>query len=273
MQSPFRPDLFRGKTLFITGGATGIGYGISEAFARHGARVALMSRKEESLSSAAKRLSEAGAAEVTYHAGDVRDAERVEEIAQQLFDAGGVDVLVNCAAGNFLSPFAAMSKNAWTSVIDIVLNGTANVSRSVGGRMVDAQRGDASVVNIVAGYAWTGAPLVSHSGAAKAGVLNLTRSLAVEWAPHVRVNAVSPGPIAGTEGVKRLALGADADEDGTSTRMVPLQRLGEPREIGDACLFLASPAAAYVTGVCLPVDGGQDAWGPFGAMFQRSGSD
>lgn len=269
-QSPFRSDLFAGKTLFITGGASGIGYGISEAFARHGARVVVMSRKEEKLQEACKRLEPLASVAPEYRVGDVRDAERVEEVARELFETGGgVDVLVNCAAGNFLTPFAAMSKNAWTSVIDIVLNGTANVSRSFGNRMFDAQKGDASVVNIVAGYAWTGAPLVSHSGAAKAGVLNLTRSLAVEWAPHVRCNAVSPGPIAGTEGVKRLM--GDAGLGEQTTRSVPLQRLGEASEIGAACLFLASPAASYVTGACLPVDGGQDAWGPFGTLFQQAG--
>jgi NAD(P)-dependent dehydrogenase (short-subunit alcohol dehydrogenase family) len=267
MQSAFRPDLFDGKTVLVTGGATGIGYGISEAFVRHGARVVLLSRKEEKLQEACKRLDALGRAPTCYHVADVRDADRVEVIAERMFSEGGVDVLVNGAAGNFVTPFAGMSKNAWTSVIDIVLNGTANLSRSFGNRMFDAQKGDASVINIVAGYAWTGAPLVSHSGAAKAGVLNLTRSLAVEWAPHVRCNAVSPGPIAGTEGVKRLA--EDVGLGDAMKETVPLRRLGTPSEIGDACLFLASPAAAYVTGVCLPVDGGQDAWGPFGSLFQR----
>lgn len=269
MQSAFRPDLFKGKTVLVTGGASGIGYGISETFARHGAKVIIMSRKEENLQAACKRLDAVALTPSAYRVADVRDADKIEAIAEELFAEGGVDTLVNCAAGNFLTPFAAMSKNAWGSVIDIVLNGTANLSRSVGNRMFDAQKGDASVINIVAGYAWTGAPLVSHSGAAKAGVLNLTKSLAVEWAPHVRVNAVSPGPIGGTEGVKRLV--EDAGAEAQAIRAVPLQRFGTPGEVGDACVFLASPAAAYVTGVCLPVDGGQDSWGPFGSMLQNMG--
>ncbi len=123
-----------------------------------------------------------------------------------------------------------------------------------------------SIINLVAGYAWTGAPGVSHSGAAKAAVLNLTKSLAVEWAPSVRVNAVSPGPIGGTEGMKRL--GEDMGLADAVVKGTPLARMGDADDIASACLYLASEAADYVTGSCLVVDGGQDAIGPFGMMFQ-----
>lgn len=263
--SVFRDDLYAGKKLVITGGASGIGLGISEAFARHGADVALISRTEATLQAAQRHLDALGAGTVTYHSADVRDADALDAIAKE---TGAPDVLINAAAGNFPTPFSAMSRNAWESVIDIVLHGTANATRSFGEKMFAKQaKGDVpSILNIVAGYAWTGAPAVSHSGAAKAGVLNLTKSLAVEWAPHVRLNAISPGPIGGTEGMKRLGedLGlADAVVQGT-----PLRRMGDVGDIGDACLFLASPAADYVTGTCLVVDGGQDAIGPFGSLFQ-----
>lgn len=265
MDSVFRRDLFAGKRLVITGGATGIGWGISQAFAAHGGDVALISRTEATLQQAVADLKSIGG-NPSYFVADVRDAERLDEIATE---TGAPDVLINAAAGNFPTPFSAMSRNAWESVIDIVLHGTANATRSFGEKMVARQAGGPegpSIINIVAGYAWTGAPAVAHSGAAKAGVLNLTKSLAVEWAPHVRLNAVSPGPIGGTEGVKRLGedLGlADAVVQGT-----PLRRMGDAGDIADACLFLASPAADYVTGSCLVVDGGQDAMGPFGNIFQ-----
>ncbi|MGB1586707.1 MAG: SDR family oxidoreductase [Thermoplasmatota archaeon] len=264
--SVFRDDLYAGKQLVITGGASGIGLGISEGFAALGADVVLISRTESKLQEAQAHLDGLGSGQVTYHAADVRDHDALDAIAKE---TGAPDVLINAAAGNFPTPFSAMSRNAWESVIDIVLHGTANATRSFGEKMAarGAEGADApSILNIVAGYAWTGAPAVSHSGAAKAGVLNLTKSLAVEWAPHVRLNAVSPGPIGGTEGMKRLGedLGlADAVVQGT-----PLRRMGEAKDIADACLYLASPAAKYVTGACLVVDGGQDAIGPFGGLFQ-----
>ena len=249
----FRPDLLRGQRAVVTGGATGIGNATASAFAAHGAEVVLLSRNADRLRAAAKAIGP----QASFHAADVRDAARMAEVATQI---GKTDVLVNCAAGNFPSPFDALSENGWKSVVDIVLNGTANACRAFRPHLTPS----ASVVNVVAGYAWTGAPGVAHSGAAKAGVLNLTKTLAVEWAP-VRVNAVSPGPIDQTEGVKRLA-----DDLGLRPAMekaVPLRRLGLPAEVAQACLFLASPAASYVTGACLVVDGGMDAKGPFGDLL------
>lgn len=265
MASVFRPDVFSGKRVLVTGGATGIGFGISRGFAAHGADVVLVSRNKDNLASACKRIGE----RATFHAADVRDRDAIEKLAGEL---PPLDVLVNCAAGNFPMPFEAMSANAWQTVLDIVLGGTANCTRSFGEAMLHESRDDGvtrNILNVVAGYAWTGAPGVAHSGAAKAGVLNLTKSLAVEWAPHVRANAVSPGPIAGTEGMKRL--GEDLGLDEAVNRTVPLGRQGDVDDIADACLFLASPAADYVTGTCLVVDGGQDAVGPFGMLFASIG--
>lgn len=271
MASVFRPDLLAGRRALVTGGSSGIGLAIAGAFAAHGAHVTLLARDATRLEQARRTLAPAP---VATQSCDVRDADAIEALASA---AQPPDILVNCAAGNFPVPFAGMSRNAWKAVLDIVLDGTANVTRSFGARMLEAgQRepvagGDAAalqgraILNVVAGYAWTGAPGVSHSGAAKAGVLNLTRSLAVEWAPHVRVNAVSPGPIEGTEGMKRLAddLGLRPDLE----RAVPLGRMGRASEVADACLWLASPAASYVTGACIVVDGGMDARGPFGSLL------
>ncbi len=266
MDSCFRDDLYRRKHVLITGGATGIGHGIALAYARHGATVHLMSRNEDRLRAAAKEIGTAGMGGAEYHVADVRDAEAVAAIADE---APVFDVLVNGAAGNFPAPFSGLSDNAWTSVIDIVLNGTATCTRTFGQRMHDKAQEDGqqrSILNIVAGYAWTGAPGVSHSGAAKAGVLNLTKSLSVEWAPHVRLNAVSPGPIGGTEGMKRL--GEDLGLGPAVEKSVPLGRMGTTDEVAQACMWLSSDSASYVTGACVPVDGGQDAVGPFGALFQ-----
>ncbi len=256
--SSFREDLFESKCILITGGASGIGLAISRAFAAHGAHVVLVSRNEDRLRAAAEDIE----GNVSWHSADVRDADRLAEIAR---DVGPVDVLVNAAAGNFPTPFSAMSQNAWQSVQDIVVGGTVNATRAFGEPMLGREEGGC-IINIVAGYAWTGAPAVSHSGAAKAAVLNLTKSLSVEWAPKVRCNAVSPGPVGGTEGMKRL--GEDLGLADAVVNSIPLARMAEGREIADACLYLASPASSFVTGACLVVDGGQDAVGPFGAIFQ-----
>lgn len=255
MQSVFRAGLFDGKRVLVTGGATGIGFAIAQAFAGLGAHVTVLSRNEAHLRAAVAQLG----ANAKFHIADVRDGAAITAAAKAL---GPQDVVVNAAAGNFPVPFNAMTDNAWRTVIDIVLNGTANVCRSFGPGL--QERGGA-LLNIVAGYAWTGAPGVSHSGAAKAGVLNLTKSLAVEWAPKVRVNAVSPGPIDGTEGMKRL--GDDLGLRPAVEKSVPLGRMGQAREIADTCVFLASPAASYITGTVVVVDGGQDAKGPFGDIL------
>lgn len=255
MQSPFRDGLFAGRRVLVTGGATGIGFAIADAFAGLGAHVTVLSRNEANLKAAVARIGHGAA----FHVADVRDSAAVAAAAKAL---GPQDVVVNAAAGNFPVPFDAMSENAWRTVIDIVLHGTANVCRAFGPGLKERK---GTMLNIVAGYAWTGAPGVGHSGAAKAGVLNLTKTLAVEWAPGVRVNAVSPGPIDGTEGMKRL--GDDLGLRPAVEKSVPLGRMGTPDEIANACIFLASPGASYVTGACLVVDGGQDAKGPFGDLL------
>lgn len=263
MASVFQEDMMAAKRVLVTGGGSGIGLAISKAFAGHGAHVVLLSRSEQRLQAACADI-EADGGTASWVSADVRDKDAVEEAARMVAEDGPIDVLINGAAGNFPVPFSAMSANAWESVIDIVLNGTAHVTRAFAPHL---QEGDGkSIINIVAGYAWTGAPAVAHSGAAKAGVLNLTRSLAVEWAPQVRVNAVSPGPIGDTEGMKRLAEELGLGE--TVIQGTPLGRLGRTDEVAQACLFLASPAASYVTGACLVVDGGQDAMGPFGGLWQ-----
>lgn len=254
--SPFRDDLFEGKSVVITGGATGMGRAMTHAFAAHGARVLICSRKEENLKVAADEVERATGRKVLYKVCDVREADQVQavfDLAAQEF-GGSLDFLVNNAAGNFLVPFDQMSKNAWNSVINIVLNGTFNVTKAAFPLM--SSRGGA-ITNMVAAYAWGAAPFVSHSGAAKAGVLNLTRSLAIEWASHgIRVNALSPGAVVTKNASGNLGF-ADDESQQRLLNTIPLQRFGTSEEMALAVLYLSSPAASYVTGECLVVDGGQ----------------
>lgn len=249
----------------MTGGGSGIGLAIAQVLAAHGAQVHILGRDAKRLAAAAPAIG-SGLPASQLHACDVRDAGKMAEVATRLAQAGGCDILVNAAAGNFPAPFDALSANAWDAVLAIVLGGTVNATRALAGQLKASQSpGGGCIVNIVAGYAWTGAPGVSHSGAAKAAVLNLSRSLAVEWAPAVRVNAVSPGPIDGTEGMKRLA--DDLGMRPAVEAAVPMRRMGQAREVADAVLWLASPAASFVTGACIVVDGGMDAKGPFGGLL------
>ena len=189
---------FEGRVGIITGGATGIGFAIAREVARLGAHVVLASRKEENLGKAVEQIrSETGRDHAaSFHVLDVRDAEAVDAMAARVdSDYGRIDFLLNNAAGNFIVPAEQLSVNGWNSVIGIVLNGTFYCSSAVGKRMIERKTGGV-MLNVIANYAWTGGPGVIHSASAKAGVLALTRTLAVEWARHkIRVNAIAPGPV------------------------------------------------------------------------------
>jgi NAD(P)-dependent dehydrogenase (short-subunit alcohol dehydrogenase family) len=249
-QSPFRSDLLKGKVCLVTGGGTGLGLAMAKAFASHGADVAIASRKEEHLKPAAEQLAKHGG-KVLWRTLDVRQPEQVQALMDAVrAELGGLDVLVNNAAGNFLSRVEDLSPNGWRAVLGIVLDGTFHCSKAAL-PLLEARRG--SVINIVATYAWTAAPATAHSGAAKAGVLNLTGTCAVEWGPRgVRCNAIAPGPI-DTPGAS-AQLFATPEARARIAAMVPQQRLGEPEDIAHAALYLAS--APYVNGACLVVDGG-----------------
>lgn len=254
MSTLFHPDLFRDRVAFVTGGGSGINRGIVEGFLRHGMKVAISSRSQERLDQAAQEMEAAYGGEILPISADVRQYEQVEAAIQATVARwGGIDVLVNGAAGNFMAPAAHMSANAFRTVIDIDLNGTFNVSRAAFATL--AERGG-SIINISAVQAFAPMPFQSHVGAAKAGIENLTRTLAIEWGGHgVRVNAIAPGPIEGTEGVDRI-LGQFNLIDKVS-EVIPLKRFGTVEDIANCALFLASPAAAYITGAVIVVDGGQ----------------
>jgi len=251
MDSVFVPNLLAGQAAFVTGGGSGIGAGIAKMLGRQGARVALLGRTHEKLDATAADIRAAGG-EARTHAVDVRDYAALEGAIGAAAEAfGGLDVLVNSAAGNFLAPAASLSANGFRAVVDIDLCGTFNACRAAFAHL--AKRGG-KIVSITATQANVPTPLQCHAGAAKAGIEKLTRDLALEWAgAGVRVNAVAPGPIAGTEGVARLMPG---DSDAMVQRRVPLQRFGTIDEVCAAVLFLLSPAGAYITGATLLVDGG-----------------
>lgn len=253
---------FSETTVFVAGGTSGINLGIAEGFAAAGARVAVMSRSKEKVDAAVTRLQALGA-EATGEAADVRDPEAVSAVLQHAHAAfGDIDVLVSGAAGNFPAAALDMSANAFRSVVDIDLLGSFHVLRAA---YPVLRKPGAVVINVSAPQAFVPLALQSHVCAAKAGVDMLTRVLAIEWGGDgIRVNAVVPGPIEGTEGMIRLAPTPEAREIVTAT--VPAARWGTPRDVADVCLFLASPLAAYVTGVVLPADGGWSLGGVSTAM-------
>jgi NAD(P)-dependent dehydrogenase (short-subunit alcohol dehydrogenase family) len=253
---------FSGSTVFVAGGTSGINLGIAEGFAAAGARVAVMSRSTEKVDAAVTRLQALGA-EATGEAADVRDPEATSAVLQHVHAAfGDIDVLVSGAAGNFPAAALGMSPGAFRSVVEIDLLGTYHVLRAAYPLL---RKPGAVVINVSAPQAFLPMALQSHVCAAKAGVDMLTRVLAIEWGGDgVRVNAVVPGPIEGTEGMLRLSPTPEAQEIVRAT--VPAGRWGTPRDVADVCLFLASPLAAYVTGVVLPADGGWSLGGAATAM-------
>lgn len=255
--------MFENATVFVAGGTSGINLGIATAFARAGARVAVLSRRPEKVEAALARLREAGAADVLGFAADVRDYPAVADaFAQTRARWSELDVLISGAAGNFLAPAAGMSSNAFRSVMEIDLLGTFHVMRAAYEHL---RKPGASVINITAAQSWMPSPFQAHVCAAKAGVDQLTRTLAMEWGPDgIRVNSIAPGPIEGTEGVARL-VPTEASREAWM-RSIPLGRFGQLDDISDAALWLSSHQARYVTGVVLSVDGGLSLGGSSGIV-------
>ncbi|XP_012515079.1 PREDICTED: peroxisomal 2,4-dienoyl-CoA reductase [Propithecus coquereli] len=252
----FCPDLLRDKVAFITGGGSGIGFRIAEIFMRHGCHTVIASRSLPRVSMAAKKLAAATGQRCLPLSMDVRaPLAIVAAVDQALKEFGKIDILINCAAGNFLCPASALSFNAFKTVMDIDTVGTFNVSRVLYEKFFRDHGG--VIVNITATLSNRGQVLQVHAGSAKAAMDAMTRHLAVEWGPqNIRVNSLAPGPIRGTEGFRRL-VGPQASMN-TEVLASPLQRLGNKTEIAHSALYLASPLASYVTGAVLVVDGG--AW-------------
>ena len=264
-----KPDALKNKTILITGGGTGLGKSMSKYFLQLGANVVICSRKLPVLEATAAEITAKTGNKVLPVACDVRDYAQVEAVVAAAVAAfGSIDALVNNAAGNFVSPTERLSNRAFESVIGIVLQGTINMTLAVGKYWIDAKiRG--TVLNIVTTYAWTGTGYTVPSAAAKAGVLAMTRSLAVEWGTKygIRMNAVAPGPFP-TEGAWSRLLPGDLASKFDPANRIPLKRNGEHQELANLCAFLVSDFSAYINGDCITIDGGE--WlkgaGQFSAM-------
>ncbi len=250
----FSTQFMKDQVAVVTGGGTGIGLAIARRFGQLGARVVLASRNPEHLAAGAAVL-RADGVEVESVPTDVRDPDQVDRmVATTLERFGRIDVLVNNAAGNFVVRAEDLSPNGWLAVIGIVLNGSFFCSRAVGRHMIQ-RGGGGSIVSILAHYVWTGSAGTIHSAAAKAGVLSMTQTLAIEWARHgIRVNAVAPGPIQSPGAAKQLWPNAEVEK--RIGEMVPLKRWGRAEEIADGVAYLVSPYASYITGETLTIDGG-----------------
>lgn len=248
----FAKDILQGRVAFVTGGGTGITGGVARAFAEHGAKLAITSRKEENLVPMQQFIQENGG-ECFAVAADVRDYAAVENaIAKTVEQYGKIDIVINGAAGNFLAAAEQLSSNGFGTVVDIDTKGTFNVCRAA---FEELKKSQGQILNISATLHYLATPMQIHVSAAKAGVDAITRNLSAEWGRHgIRVNGIAPGPIEDTEGMKRLLPEALKEK---ITKKIPLGRFGKIEDIENAALFLASDAASYINGVTLVVDGGQ----------------
>jgi len=252
----FKSDLLAGKTIIVTGGGTGLGKSMAQRFAELGAALMLTSRKQDVLEKTALEFKESTGAEVETCVCDVRLPQQVEKMVDKTINRfGKIDILVNNAAGNFICPTENLSPGGFKTVVDIVLNGTFNCTLAAGKEMIAAGKG--TILNIVTTYAWTGSGYVVPSAAAKAGVLAITRSLAVEWAKYgLRSVAIAPGPFPTDGAWKRLVPPGLGIEKKMKAR-IPLRRFGKHDELADLAAYLVSDNAAYINGEVVTIDGGE----------------
>jgi peroxisomal 2,4-dienoyl-CoA reductase len=257
-QAPFAKDILAGRVALVTGGGTGIGFGIVQAFGQHGAKLVIMGRRANKLEEATEKLKAEGIQTLAV-AGDVRQPDAVAKAVEQtLKHFGRLDILVNSAAGNFLCPAKDLTPNGFRTVIDIDLDGTFYACRAAFEAL--KQSGHGVIINISATLHYGATPWQLHASAAKAGIDALTRNLSVEWGPvGIRVVGIAPGPIAGTEGFDRLSA---LDSSDRAKQMIPVGRLGTVQDIGLAAVFLASDTASFISGHTLVVDGAASLWKP-----------
>ncbi|RMD65109.1 MAG: SDR family oxidoreductase [Alphaproteobacteria bacterium] len=252
----FKPDLLHNKRILVTGGGTGLGKAMGRRFLELGARLVICGRRENVLAETKAEFDRDFAGRTTIHPCDIRDPDQVEAMVARIWsEAGGLDILINNAAGNFIARTETLSHRAVDAVLGIVLHGTAYVTLACGKRWIADGR-PAAVLSLVATYAWTGSAYVVPSAMGKAGVLALMQSLAVEWGPKgIRCNAIAPGPFP-TEGAwSRLVPNAEIE---TAWRArVPLGRFGRHDELADLAAFLVSDRAGFINGACVTIDGGE----------------
>ncbi|MEN9337237.1 MAG: putative 2,4-dienoyl-CoA reductase, partial [Bacteroidota bacterium] len=284
-----RDGALEGKTIVITGGGSGLGKAMTKYFMELGAHVAITSRDLEKLKTTAAELEAETGGKCLPLACDVRHYDQVEAMLAAVLEAyGKVDVLLNNAAGNFISPTERLSANAFDTIIDIVLKGTKNCTLAFGKHWIAEKQTNCNVLNIVTTYAWTGSGYVVPSATAKAGVLAMTRSLAVEWAKYgIRMNAIAPGPFP-TKGAWDRLLPGDLADKFDMAKKVPLKRVGDHQELANLAAYLVSDFSAYINGEVVTIDGGewlqgagqfnilekipQEMWDMLEAMIKSKGS-
>ncbi|MGO1118140.1 SDR family oxidoreductase [Rhodovibrionaceae bacterium A322] len=251
----FKDDLLAGKRILVTGGGSGLGLAMGTRYLELGADLMICGRREAVLKEAAEGLNQRFPGKVTYRACDIRDPNQVQEMVDGFWQDGGIDVLMNNAAGNFLARTETLSHRAVDTVLNIVLHGTSYVTMAVGKKWLEAGQAG-NVISIVTTYAWTGSAFVVPSAMAKAGVLAMTRSLASEWGPRgIRLNAIAPGPFP-TEGAwERLMPNKDIQK--AFEERIPLRRVGEHDELANLAAYLAADGSGYINGEVVTIDGGE----------------
>lgn len=253
-----RDDALAGKTIIVTGGGSGLGKSMTSYFLELGANVVITSRNIEKLKATASALEQESGGQCLPVQCDVRHYEEVEQMIEKAHQAfGEVDILMNNAAGNFISPTERLSANAFDTIIDIVLKGSKNCTLALGKHWIENKQTNKTVLNIVTTYAWTGSAFVVPSATAKAGVLAMTRSLAVEWAKYgIRFNAIAPGPFP-TKGAWDRLLPGELKEKFDLAKKVPLKRVGDHQELANLAAYLVSDFAHYLNGEVITIDGGE----------------
>ncbi|MAZ29593.1 MAG: short-chain dehydrogenase [Cytophagaceae bacterium] len=253
-----REDALVGKVIVITGGGSGLGKAMTKYFLELGAKVAITSRNLEKLKGTAEELEKETGGKVLPVQCDVRHYDQVEAMLKACLDEyGQVDGLLNNAAGNFISPTERLSANAFDTIIDIVLKGSKNCTLAFGKHWIDTKQETSTILNIVTTYAWTGSAYVVPSATAKAGVLAMTRSLAVEWAKYgIRSNAIAPGPFP-TKGAWDRLLPGELKDKFDLAKKVPLKRVGDHQELANLAAYLMSDFSAYINGEVVTIDGGE----------------
>lgn len=253
-----RDDALKGKVIVITGGGSGLGKAMTKYFMELGAEVAITSRDIEKLKNTSAELEAETGGKCLPVQCDVRNYNEVETMLEEVLKAyGKVDVLLNNAAGNFISPTERLSASAFDTIIDIVLKGSKNCTLAFGKHWIDNKQKTSTILNIVTTYAFTGSAYVVPSATAKAGVLAMTRSLAVEWAKYgIRSNAIAPGPFP-TKGAWDRLLPGNLKEKFDLAKKVPLQRVGDHQELANLAAYLVSDFSAYINGEVIVIDGGE----------------